>query len=323
MALAPAYLSSGVVPQGENLGYQNGVSGNRPIFQNTNPCTGANRVAAPRKFSGNQQRQPQGADLIHFGGLEIQKYGLSTSRWAPKGYGRRSAQCSEAEIWTRTVQVVQPQLNDSAPISKPPDLGLPYEVQHYILSMIQRILEEGCYDFAARWVPHKLAEFNWSCPELVELSTWKQMLPDLVPPNAIIPVPGTDLEKSLADAVSIRNSAVHRHLCDNIEIKRMAQQAQNLMAMFSDVTRQNKLHHLQLEMGEWDVLSQRDPQTANSKLQMALQEVSERPLNDMDWTPNAVSLEEVVSEKLLGPLPAVKEIVPVEQFYSDDQMELD
>jgi hypothetical protein len=182
---------------------------------------------------------------------------------------------------------------------------------------MQRILEEGCYDFASRWVPHKLIEYNWSCPEAVELSTWKKMLPEILSSHAIIPVPNTSLEKSLANAVRIRNSAVHRHLCDNIEIKRMALQARNLMAMFSDVTRQNKLYNLQLELNEWDALSGVDPQAARSKLQMALQEISERPLDDMDWTPNAVSLQEIGHEAV------VDEIVQVDDYHFGDEMELD
>ena len=97
----------------------------------------------------------------------------------------------------------------------------------------------------------------------------------------------------------------------------MALQAQNLMGMFSDVTRQNKLYYLQIELNEWDTLSAVDLQAARSKLQVALQEISERPLDDMDWTPNVVSMQEIGHETV------VDEIVPVDDYDFGDEMELD
>lgn len=194
----------------------------------------------------------------------------------------------------------------------PPDLGLPYEVQHYILAMIQRILEEGCYEFATRWMPNTLIEKNWSCSEAVELSSWRKFLPEAVPYKAISPVPNYSLEKALADAVAIRNKAVHRHLCDNIEICQMASQAQDLMFMFSDITRQGKFHRLREELKQWDSGPRDDPQRKRNQLETALREISERPVDDMDWTPNAVSLQEIP----LGPgSPELDEYI--------DEMEID
>jgi hypothetical protein len=197
----------------------------------------------------------------------------------------------------------------------PPDLGLPYEVQHFILAMIQRILEEGCYDFASRWIPNTLNEKGWTCSEAVELSTWKKSLPDIVPYKAISPVPNYSLERALADAVLIRNAAVHRHLCNNVEIRRMSSQAQDLMFMFSDVTRQNKFHRLQEEIKQWDSVITDDQQGKRNKLESALREISEQPVDDMDWTPNAVSLQEITSR------PASPQIQEAEEYI--DQMEVD
>jgi hypothetical protein len=177
--------------------------------------------------------------------------------------------------------------------------------------MIQRIIEEACYDFAIRFIPQRLAEKGWDCPEIVELSTWKTFLPTAVPPRAIVPVSGCSLEVGLLDAVRIRNAAVHRHLCDNAEIRKMAKQGQNLMVLFSDVTRQDKFHRLWTELNNWDA-SQDDDQGKKKRLQQALIEISERPMNDMDWTPNDLSLQEITGE-------AVEEI---KEVYVDE-MELD
>jgi hypothetical protein len=162
--------------------------------------------------------------------------------------------------------------------------------------MMQRILEEGCYEFASRWIPNKLNDKGWSCSEAVELSTWKKFLPEAVPYKAISSKPNYSLEKALSDAVFIRNAAVHRHLCNNVEICRMASQAQDLMFMFSDVTRQNKFNHLREELIRWDSTVSEDLQWKRNKLENALREISERPVDDMDWTPNAVSLQEITSK---------------------------
>jgi hypothetical protein len=162
--------------------------------------------------------------------------------------------------------------------------------------MVQRILEEGCYDFAYRWIPGTLNERNWSCPEAVELSVWRDFLPNALPPNALAVVPGYTLYRGMKDAVQIRNAAVHRHLCNNFEIQKMAQHAQDLMTMFRDISRQSKFHRLREELDDWDRGNNGDPQMARGKLEQALQEISERPMDDMDWTPNAVSLQEITSQ---------------------------
>jgi len=191
------------------------------------------------------------------------------------------------------------------------DLGLPYEVQHCILAMIQRILEEGCYDFANRWIPSVLAKNKWTCPEAVELSTWKATLPTSLPADALTPTAKTSLRIGLDHAVRTRNAATHRHLCDNYEIRQKVSQAQDLMMTFSDTTRQSKFIHLLAELNDWEIGVQQNFDAAKKKLQDALQEIGERPMDDMDWTPNSVSLQEVA----LYSNPAPEELV--------DAMELD
>ncbi|KAE9378569.1 hypothetical protein N431DRAFT_400303 [Stipitochalara longipes BDJ] len=219
--------------------------------------------------------------------------GLCMSRWAPRNYHGRA---SSEEIWTRIVP--NPLQTPPSATPKAPDLGLPYEVQHYILAMMQRIIEEACYDLASRWIPQKLRDKGWDCPEAVELSTWRDILPTALPPNAIVPHPTYSLERALADSVQIRNAAVHRHLCDNTEIRRMVVKAQDVMSMFADSTRRDKFHRLWIELNDWDQSS--DLQAAKGKLLLTLGDISERPVDDMDWSPNSVSLQEITEEHYLG-----------------------
>jgi hypothetical protein len=90
-----------------------------------------------------------------------------------------------------------------------------------------------------------------------------------------------------------------------------------LMRMFMDITRQNKFLRLWEELNDWDIDSKGDMQTARRKLEQALQEISERPMDDMDWTPNAVSLQEITSEAT-GQGAQVQDIVEY-----GDEMEID
>jgi hypothetical protein len=210
------------------------------------------------------------------------------------------------------------------PPSRPntPGLGLPYEVQHYILSMMQRIIEEGTYAFATRWIPDTLEKHRWTCSEAVELSTWKSVLPSAVPRNALINVANLSLDEALLDAVKIRNAAAHRHLCDNVELKQMALTGQSLMTMYSDMTRQSKFDLLWSELNDWDTTNEENMDATQVKLQHALQEISERPLDDMDWTPNAVSLQELSSADTISANGTGMPVEEVDQYFSDE-MQLD
>ncbi|KAK2624917.1 hypothetical protein QTJ16_005286 [Diplocarpon rosae] len=253
--------------------------------------------------------QTQEGTISATAGVRNGRNGLSVSIWAPRNADKRENPRGHRKVWTRTIS--QPALT---PSPKSSDFGLPYQVQHHILVMIERMLEESCFEFALRWIPDILHAKSWDCAEAVELSTWKSFLPTFLPSEAIRPRSNHTLEAALGDAVRIRNSAVHRHLCDNDEIRKMALQAQDLMFMFEDGTRQDKFHRLWLELKEWDVASAVDAQAARAKLESAIQEISERPVDDMDWTPNATSLQE---------MPIGMNEGQEEAEYSVDAMELD
>lgn len=180
---------------------------------------------------------------------------------------------------------------------------------------MQRIMEEGCYAFASRWIPDVLQNNNWTCSEAVELSTWRNILPENVPKGALASN-SKPLEQCLVDAVRIRNSATHRHICSSFELRRMAQQAEDLMSLFSDRTRELKFHKLWTELHDWEKLSAMDMQAARYKMEVALQEIGERPMeDDMDWTPNAISLQEIPADEA--------EIKGAEDYDVHDAMEID
>lgn len=238
--------------------------------------------------------------------------GLSESHWAPQR-NEKTAIATSSKVCKklRTVPDKLPQPSVSEFSSKTADISLPYQVQHYILNLMERILEEACYDFALSWIPKKLDEMGWDCVEAVELAKWKTTLPLEIPPHAYGPHSRFDLETGLSNAVKVRNAAVHRHLCSNQTIRDMALQCQSLMSLFSDNSRYDKFKMLRSEIGKWEInsISLSDPR---AKLEQALQNISEGPIDDMDWTPNPVSIEETFNEESL---------TDIEEFI--DRMEID
>ncbi|RDL35918.1 uncharacterized protein BP5553_06530 [Venustampulla echinocandica] len=317
-------------------GHRNGFKPHNPTpilgIPNTSSPSG-NRIQTSHNTHSNMpvrwsesRRGPAHPSISPLDRFDCEKYGLATSRWAPRHTNGWQERADRPEVLTRIVSVSKPELNtkddDPRRSSKSPDLGLPYKVQHFILNMIQRIIEEGCYDFASRWIQNILCEKNYTCSQEVELPEWRRLLPKYIPGKAINPTSTSNLEGVLANTGRIRNAAVHRHLCDNADLRKMAGHAQDLMFMFSDVTRQENFHQLRIELDEWDKLNSDDPQAARNRLESALQVINELPMNDMDWTPNAESLMEIGPEIISEPSMGVSQRSSIPHHFGDE-MQLD
>lgn len=175
-------------------------------------------------------------------------------------------------------------------------------------------MEDGCFLFASTWIPEFLGASKWTCAEAVELSTWKKVLPITLPKEVGISL--AHLEDALANAVRIRNAAVHRHLCSNHELRQMASQASRLISLFADVSRQAKLDSLVVALRDWDSQIDEDQSTKRTRLEAALQAINEQPLDDMDWTPNSVSLQEITDVAYHSSHVATG-------VYGEDEMDID
>ncbi|KAF1936814.1 hypothetical protein EJ02DRAFT_301991, partial [Clathrospora elynae] len=89
----------------------------------------------------------------------------------------------------------------------------PYETQHRILSIIQQLLEESCFNFVKQWLPSVLEKHSWNCAAAGELTEWLYILRrqarDL--PNGCISTEGRASLNNIAPAVArLRHTAVHR-----------------------------------------------------------------------------------------------------------------
>lgn len=183
---------------------------------------------------------------------------------------------------------------------------LPYKVQHRVLTAIQNLLEEACYDFAVKWLPHVLEEMNWTCSEAVEMAKWKTVLSGPLPEGSITLSGRYSINHRLGEAVRIRNITQHREPCDNNSIRKMISSAQNLVEIFSDHDRVNRLGRLRDEIDDWERSEGLDHLSATKEVQKgmdqdprrklhdALQEITEHPFafDEMDWAPNADTPDE-------------------------------
>lgn len=135
------------------------------------------------------------------------------------------------------------------------------------------------------------------------MSTWRALLPVELPQEALSVQGNEKLQIGLKDAVYIRNAATHRHICDNYELRKAASQAQGLMVVLSDFTRAEKLVSLKAQLSAWEASMATNYDAAKQTLLDALREIGERPVDDMDWTPNSVSMEEHPDEQLAAAAP--------------------
>ncbi|KAF3400327.1 hypothetical protein DPV78_006084 [Talaromyces pinophilus] len=52
----------------------------------------------------------------------------------------------------------------------------PYRAQHAILSKVQSVLADCCFEFVCKWQPSILEDRAWDCAAAVELTKWTRML---------------------------------------------------------------------------------------------------------------------------------------------------
>ena len=124
---------------------------------------------------------------------------------------------------------------------------LDMQCQHLLLTFLQRLLEDCCYQFATRWIPEVLTEKGWDCAAAVELSQWAKVLPrnfESIPKDAIYAQDEPALRNTLLATVPIRNVAVHRDPTKVLRIDQMLDQGLELTRMLNDLSCTSRLREL-------------------------------------------------------------------------------
>jgi hypothetical protein len=121
-----------------------------------------------------------------------------------------------------------------------------YRCQHQILTTIQELLEESCFEFGQRHFPHLLITKGWDCPEAVELTEWTKILSRHSTP------PLYDLKRPVSEFIvllrELRHSAVHRLRKTATGVERLAENAQLFLEALEDLNRSEKVESVRREL---------------------------------------------------------------------------
>ncbi|KAK1634019.1 hypothetical protein BDP81DRAFT_433553 [Colletotrichum phormii] len=129
---------------------------------------------------------------------------------------------------------------------------LPYNTQHNILTTVQRILEDCCFDFATKWIPHVLRGQGWDCSSAVELTKWTSVFNTTglkLPAHATTPA-GTSIKEVLFRTHQLRHTAVHRLPTTARGVNQHLRAALRVVETLQDVSRAAQLEDLVSDVDE-------------------------------------------------------------------------
>lgn len=121
-----------------------------------------------------------------------------------------------------------------------PTPNMPFKTQRQVLTTVQELLEESCFDFAQQWLPDVLKDKNIKEAEQAELTEWSNIMGKEVktlPKHATQRIAGTSLTQELTATHQLRNAAVYR---ENVSVARMLElleAARNLVTIMKDEKR--------------------------------------------------------------------------------------
>jgi hypothetical protein len=160
-----------------------------------------------------------------------------------------------------------------------------YRCQHHILTTIQELLEESCFEFAQQHFPQLLATNGWDCPEAVELTEWTKILS--CQSNPLIKTLKKPLNEFIGPLRELRHSAVHRLRKTAVGVERLAQNAQLFLEALEDPTRLEKVESLRRELRSAIEELKRNKDLLEKRLLAQLKEIQKKRSELDVWEKNA------------------------------------
>lgn len=128
---------------------------------------------------------------------------------------------------------------------------LPFKTQHLMLSKVQAILEDACFDFISKHLPSLLTNgsHDYDCGAALELNKWT---PILLEHESELPtkLAGKQLAKAVSDVNKLRHAAVHRERITAREVMDLLVAAVSLSEAVGDSVRTAQLGRLLNEVGD-------------------------------------------------------------------------
>ncbi|EZF33081.1 hypothetical protein H109_03806 [Trichophyton interdigitale MR816] len=138
----------------------------------------------------------------------------------------------------------------------------PFQIQHLVLTKIQTLLEQACFDFASKWAPELISTEMWDCPEAIELSKWTLAMNKAIhkiPINAFNTEDYPNISAILHSGYEIRNIAVHRKRISLRKLEDITQAAVLFLRAIRDNNRELQLSnvHAVMSVFMWSLESRR------------------------------------------------------------------
>ncbi|OAL61912.1 hypothetical protein A7C99_6483 [Trichophyton rubrum] len=152
----------------------------------------------------------------------------------------------------------------------------PFQIQHLVLTNIQTLLEQACFDFASKWAPELISTEMWDCPEAIELSKWTLVLNKVIhkiPINAFNAEEYPNIRAILHSGYEIRNIAVHRKRVSLQKLEDITQAAVLFLRAIRDNNRELQLSsvHAVMSVFMWSLESRR--QIIEARFREELEEI--------------------------------------------------
>lgn len=129
---------------------------------------------------------------------------------------------------------------------------LSYPTQHVILTTVQRVLEECCFDFGTAAMPSVLQERNWVCPMAVELTKWTRRFrkgkSKLALDTSPIEFASREGQEMFNTVEYLRHTAVHRLPATARRVSQLFEAAVKLAQNLQDSLRARQLDELSCEI---------------------------------------------------------------------------
>jgi hypothetical protein len=132
--------------------------------------------------------------------------------------------------------------------------AFPYNVQHYILSLSQQILEEACFQFMKRWLPSLLEKRGWACAAAVELTSWVRVIKkhlDILPSGCMNTEQQKCFKETLPCIIRLRHTAVHRLHLTSVQLLEQVHSAYILAEVLQDKKCKDRLQTIHLRVDTW------------------------------------------------------------------------
>ncbi|KAI0476660.1 hypothetical protein F4859DRAFT_479692 [Xylaria cf. heliscus] len=152
---------------------------------------------------------------------------------------------------------------------------LPLRTQHRILTNVQSILEDACFDFGERVMPDILKKNKWDCSEAAELNLWTaeflQRQNEFSDRLDDVRKPLGSLLRSVAD---IRHTAVHRVCISARGLEQFLLSAESFATLLGDTTRLKSLTELRRNIQQSIEELDRNKHVLSSKLKETLKRIA-------------------------------------------------